>query len=46
MHFQNTHTFTYQKTLLHTLLLFVFKTAENLQCILNDTVNLLQEYYF
>ena len=27
-------TFTYQKTLLHTLLLLVFKIAKNLQCIL------------
>ena len=28
-------TFTYQKTLLHTLLLLVFKMIESLQCILN-----------
>ena len=35
IHFQNIHTFAYQKTLLHTLLLLVFKMLENLQCILN-----------
>ena len=34
IHFQNIHTFTYQKTLLHTLLLLVFKIVESLQCIL------------
>ena len=34
-HFQNIHNFTYQKILLHTLLLLVFKTVESLQCILN-----------
>ena len=28
------YTFTYQKTLLHTLLLLVFKIVESLQCIL------------
>ena len=28
------HTFTYHKTLLHTLLLLVFKIVEGLQCIL------------
>ena len=33
-HFQNIHTFTYQTTLLHTLLLLVFKIVESLQCIL------------
>ena len=32
---QNIHTFTYQKTLLDTLLLLVFKIVERLQCILN-----------
>ena len=36
MHFQNIHTFTYQKTLLHTLLLLVFKIVESLQCILKN----------
>ena len=36
MHFENIHTFTYQKTLLHTLLLLVFKIVENLQYILNE----------
>ena len=36
MHFQNIHTFTYQKTLLHTLLLLlIFKMVESIQCILN-----------
>ena len=34
IHFQNIHTFTYQKTLLHTLLLPVSKIVESLQCIL------------
>ena len=33
MNFQNMYTFTYQKTLLHTLLLLVFKIVESLQCI-------------
>ena len=32
---QNINTFAYQKTLLHTLLLLVFKIVEILQCILN-----------
>ena len=32
-HFQNIHTFTYQKTLLHTLLLLVFKIVESLQLL-------------
>ena len=35
IHFQNIHTFTYQKTLLHALLLLVFKTVESFHCILN-----------
>ena len=35
IHFRNIHTFAYQKTLLHTLLLFVFKIVKSLQCILN-----------
>ena len=35
IHFQNIHTFTFQKTLLHTLLLFVFKIVKSLQYILN-----------
>ena len=34
IHSKNTHTFTYQKTLFHTLLLLVFKTVDSLQCIL------------
>ena len=33
-HFQNIHTFTYQKTLLDALLLLVFKILKSLQCIL------------
>ena len=37
MNFQNIHTFTYQKTLLCTLLLLVLKIVESLQCILNIT---------
>ena len=36
MHFQNTHTFTYRKTLLHTLLLLNSKIVESLQCILQS----------
>ena len=35
IHFQNINTFTYQKTLFHTLLLLVSKIVESLQCILN-----------
>ena len=35
VHFQNIHIFTYQKALLHTLLLLVFKIVESHQCILN-----------
>ena len=35
IHFQNIHTLTYQKTLLHTLLLLVFKIVESLQYIFN-----------
>ena len=34
IHFQNIHTFPYQKTLFCTLLLLVFKTIESFQCIL------------
>ena len=34
MNVWNIYTFTYQKTLLHTLLLLVFKIIESLQCIL------------
>ena len=34
INFQNIYTFTYKKTLLHKLLLRVFKIVENLQCIL------------
>ena len=30
---QNIYTFTYQKTLVHALLLFIFKIVESLQCI-------------
>ena len=35
IHFQKIHTFTYQKTLLHKLLLLVLEIVESLQCILN-----------
>ena len=35
-HFQNIHTFTYQKTLLHTTLLLISKIVERLQCILKS----------
>ena len=38
IHFQNIHTFTYQKTLVHTLLFLVFKIVEILQSILNFIV--------
>ena len=36
MQFQNIHTFIYQKILLHTLLLLVFKIVEYLQCNLKQ----------
>ena len=39
IHFQNIHTFAYRKTLIHTLLLLVFKIVESLQCILKDIIN-------
>ena len=34
INFQNIYTFTYQKTLLYTLLLLIFKIVVSLQCIL------------
>ena len=34
IHFQNIHTFRFQKTLPHTLLVLAFKIVESLQCIL------------
>ena len=34
-HFQNIHTFTYQKTLLHTIFVLAFKIVESFQCVLN-----------
>ena len=34
IHLQNIHAFTYQKKLLHTLLLLVFKIVKSLKCIL------------
>ena len=37
IHFQNKYTFTFQKTLLHTLLFLVFKIVENLQRILKES---------
>ena len=39
IHFRNIHTFTYQKTLLHTLLLLVSKIVESFQCILKQEDN-------
>ena len=42
IHFQNIHTFTYQKTSLHTLLLLDFEIVESLQFILN----ILKLYYY
>ena len=36
IHFHNKLTFTFQKTLLHTLLLLVSKIVESLQCILKQ----------
>ena len=36
--FQNIHTVTYQKTLLHTLLLLVFKIVKRLHCILKSSI--------
>ena len=36
----NTYAFTYQKSLLNTLLLLVFKIAESLQCILKRNLSL------
>ena len=43
MQFQNIHTFTYEKTLLHILLLLVSKIVENLQWILRQS-NRLRRY--
>ena len=31
LHFQNIHTFKYQKTLLHTILLLIFKIVESMK---------------
>ena len=39
IHFQNIHTFTYQKTLLHALLLLLLKIVECLRCILHKYGN-------
>ena len=36
IHFQNIYTFTYKKTLLHALLLLVFKIFQSLHCILKQ----------
>ena len=41
IHFQNMHTSTYQKALLHTLFLLALKMSKSLQCILKKIVNLL-----
>ena len=38
IHFQNIQTFTYQKALLYTLLLLVFKIVKSVQCIRKDTI--------
>ena len=38
IHFQSIRTFAYQKTLLYTLLLLVFKIVESLQCILKERI--------
>ena len=38
MHFQNVHTFTYQKTFFSYTFLLVFEVVESLQCILKDAV--------
>ena len=40
----NIYTSTYQKTLLHTLLLLVFKIVENLQSILKNPFAVFDEY--
>ena len=39
IHFQNIHTFVYQKAFLHILLLLVLRIVESLNCILNIIVN-------
>ena len=38
IHFQSIHTFTYQKILLHTLLLLASKIVESFQCILKERI--------
>ena len=43
IHSQNIHTFTYQKTLLHTFLLLLLKIIESLQYI---SLSLFYRYYF
>ena len=45
INFKNIHTFTYQKTLLHTLLLLVFQIPERLRCILKDIVRSFGMFY-
>ena len=40
MCFQNIHSFTYKKTLLHRLLLLSSKIVESLQCILKNFFDL------
>ena len=44
MPFQNIHTFTYQKWLLHSLLLLAFEIVESLQCILNFIFRISSNY--
>ena len=39
MNLQNIYTFTYQKTLLHMLLLLPFKIVESLQCVRKGTAH-------
>ena len=42
INFQNICTFPYQKRLLHTILLLVFKIVESFQCILKDELHQLR----
>ena len=43
INFQNIYTFTYQKMLLHTLLLLVFKIVESLKSTLKNRFSLLKK---
>ena len=42
--FQNIYTFIYQKTLLHTILLLIFKSVKSLQCFLKVNLSGWKEY--